>query len=394
MPDLSRFRITYVAGTLGQGGAERQLFYAVCALRRCGAATRVLSFDRGAFWEQPITQAGATVTWLGPEGSRFKRLFRIIRQLQKEPADIVQCQHFYTNAYGTLAAWALNSTAIGALRSNGHFDLLESGRIGGRINLRLPGLLAANSQSSIDYAIRHGVPARRLYFLPNVVDTEQFQPANEPPSGPVTLLAVGRLTREKRFDRFLTILHRLRNQHRLNVRGLIVGPTRPDQELRPELEQQAAALGLFPDGVQFLGRISDMPSLYRQASICVLTSDHEGTPNVLLEAMATGLPVVATNVGGVPEIVQHGQTGFLAAGEDLDALLSATLQLVQKPALRIAMGSKARGYVEQTHSLHHLPFQLNGLYDLALHKRMGSGRKRFSPLSVKISGKNFSRPSA
>ena len=70
---------------------------------------------------------------------------------------------------------------------------------------------------------------------------------------PITLLAVGRLVKAKRLDRFITILRRLREEFHLNVRGLIAGRSSPKQDLRPELENQARTLGLFPDHVQFLG---------------------------------------------------------------------------------------------------------------------------------------------
>ncbi len=368
MLDLSKLRICYLAGTLGQGGAERQLFYAAQALRQSGANVRVMSLEPGGFWETPIRQLGLPVTWAGQDGSRFKRVLRIVKHLRKEPADILQSQHFYTNAYVGVAGLLLNRVGIGALRSNGLFDMTQSGGIGGRINLRLPRMLAANSRSSIQYAMKRGVESSRLYFLPNVVDTERFKPADRRPPAPITLLAAGRLTREKRFDRFLSIVQRLRELG-LVVRGWIVGPTRPNEDLRPELERQAAALGLLPDGVEFLGSVADMSSIYRQSTICVLTSEHEGTPNVLLEAMAAGLPVVATNVGGVPEIVQHGQSGFLAPGEDVNAQVAAIVQLVRDADLRARMGTRARAYVEENHSVHRLSAHLSGLYEEAFSLR-------------------------
>jgi glycosyltransferase involved in cell wall biosynthesis len=371
MLGLSKLKICYIAGTLGQGGAERQLFYAIQALRQNGAAVRVLSLDSGGFWEAPINQLGATVTHVGQTGSRVKRVCRILKVLKKEPADILQSQHFYTNAYASASAFFLNCKAIGAMRSNGFFDLNQCGNLGGRINLHLPQILAANSQSSIHYAMKRGIPASRLFFLPNVVDTERFKPAAKALQGPITLLTVGRLTREKRFDRFISLLHQLRNSFGLDVRGWIVGPTRADQDLRPELEHQAAGLGLRSDVLRFLGSISEMPALYQQSTIFVLTSTHEGTPNVLLEAMASGLPVVATRVGGVPEIVQHGCTGFLAAEDEMDELTNAILALARDPKLAMEVGARARSYVEQTHSVHQLPAQLAELYDLALgiHQR-------------------------
>ena len=364
MLDLSKIRICYLAGTLGQGGAERQLYYAIQALLQSGASVRVMSLESGGFWEDPIKKLGASVTWVGQDRSRLKRVLRIVKELKREPADILQCQHFYTNAYASVAVLLLNCVAIGALRSNGYFDLGQSGRLGGRINLHIPRLLAANSQSSIRFAMERGVPQSRLYFLPNVVDTDRFKPAARENAG-ITLLAAGRLTREKRLDRFLTLIHRLRSEHGLNVRGCIAGPTRSDQDLRPELERQAAALGLFPDGLQFLGSVADMSSIYQQATMCVLTSEHEGTPNVLLEAMAAGLPVVATSVGGIPDIVQHGQTGFLVSGDDREALVQAVLKLIHDPDLRSNMGRRARAYVEETHSIRRLAENLSGLYEIA-----------------------------
>src|SRR5215468_4676354 len=104
MSELSQRRICYLAGTLGQGGAERQLFYAVQALRQNGAGVRVLSLEAGGFWETPIKDLGVPVTCVGEGGSRFKRVMRIVKLLREEPADILQSQHFYANAYAAVAA--------------------------------------------------------------------------------------------------------------------------------------------------------------------------------------------------------------------------------------------------------------------------------------------------
>jgi colanic acid/amylovoran biosynthesis glycosyltransferase len=102
----------------------------------------------------------------------------------------------------------------------------------------------------------------------------------------------------------------------------------------------------------------------------VLTSEHEGTPNVLLEAMATGLPVIATNVGGVPEIVEHGRTGFLVAEDNFGHLVNTTRALIQNSRLRAEIGTQARSYVEECHSVHRLPAYLADLYEMALGTRM------------------------
>jgi glycosyltransferase involved in cell wall biosynthesis len=326
----------------------------------------LLSLDQGEFWEEQIKGLGVRVTCVGDGASRLERLFRIVKALRIDPPDLLQSQHFYANAYVSMAAWFLRARAIGAMRSNGRAEVSESGVLGGWLNLHLPPIIAANSQGAIRYAVGQGVPASRLYFLPNVVDTERFKPSGALSEQPLTLVAVGRLVKVKRLDRFISILARLRTDFHLNVRGLIVGPGCQNEDLRAELENQARNLGLFPDFLQFLGGVSDVRSVYQQAGVCVLTSDFEGTPNVLLEAMASGLPVVATNVGGVPGIVQSGQTGFLCEPDDLDGLVAALVKLVKNSELRMQMGRRARAFVEQNHSLQRLPVYLSDLYELAL----------------------------
>ncbi|MDE3066478.1 MAG: glycosyltransferase family 4 protein [Verrucomicrobiota bacterium] len=373
MRALSQLKLCFLAGTLEHGGAERQLFYILQALCRTGAAPRLLSLDRGEFWEERIKALGVRVTWAGDQPSRLKRLLRVLKELRQDPPDVVQSQHFYANAYAGLAARLLRAGGIGALRSNGHSEVSESGRLGGWLNLHCPRMLAANSQLAIQYAVAHGVPARQLYFLPNVVDTDWFRPATHPSNGTVTLIAVGRLVKEKRLDRFLAILARLTTGFHLNVRGLIVGPGCQDEDLRPELENQARQLGLSQDIVQFRGGVPDTRSVYREAAVCVLTSDYEGTPNVLLEAMACGLPVVASNVGGVPGIVQDGQTGFLLEPDNLEGFTAALAGLVKNAALRTEMGRRARSYVAENHSLHRLPAFLEELYGQALPKALAGG---------------------
>jgi glycosyltransferase involved in cell wall biosynthesis len=366
MRKLSNLKVCFLAGTLEHGGAERQLYYILQALCMSGATPRLLSMDQGQFWENTIKSLGVRVTYVGGRPSRLARLLRVMKEVRKDPPQVLQSQHFFTNAYAGLAARQAGISGVGAMRNDGRSEVRESGPFGGWLNLRVPRIIAANSQIAIQYAIAKGVPASTLYFLPNVVDTDWFKPAGPGPKGPLTLIAVGRLVKQKRLDRFISILGRLRSEFGLDVRGLIVGPGCQTEDLRPELESQARKLGLLPDFVQFRGGVSDMRPVYQEAAICVLTSDFEGTPNVLLEAMASGLPVVATNVGGVPGIVRHGQTGFVMEPDDLEGLIAAIVELVKHSELRTTMAQRARAYVEENHSLHRLPTYLGGLYQLAI----------------------------
>ena len=252
MPAFSQRKICFLAGTLEHGGAERQLFYVVQALCRHGVSPRVLCFDQRQFWEDRIRSLGVPVSWVGQRQSRLTRLGRVLKELRSDPPDVFQSQHFFANAYVALGAAALRIRGVGAIRNEGTAELLKNGRIGGWINLHLPSLIAANSRLAIRQALQLGIPSSRLFFLPNVVDTQCFRPAAHATRRSLTMVSVGRLVKEKRFDRFITILGRLRTEFGLDVKGWIVGPTQ-DPTVRKDLQDQAARAGLFPRFLHFLG---------------------------------------------------------------------------------------------------------------------------------------------
>ena len=146
MRNLSKLKLCFLAGTLEHGGAERQLFYILQALCRAGATPRLLSMDQGQFWEDTIKALGLGVTCVGGQPSRLARLFRVLKEVRKDPPDVLQSQHFFTNAYVGLAAWLSRLSGIGAMRNDGRSEVRESGPLGGWLNLHFPRTIAANSQ--------------------------------------------------------------------------------------------------------------------------------------------------------------------------------------------------------------------------------------------------------
>ncbi len=356
--NFESLRICFIAGTLGQGGAERQLFYILKALQGLGSDISLLSLTKGEFWEERIRDLGIPVVWVGRNATRMWRFARMLSELRKLKPDVVQSQHFFTNTYAAMCGRVLGFRSIGAIRNDAISEIHDTGQFPGRVSLRLPRLIAANSMNGLANAVDLGLDTRRVVHLPNVVDTDDFLPAVRRRGGPVTILAVGRFERQKRFDRLLTVLPLLKERTDASLRALIVGSG-------PELaglQKRARESNLFPGIVQFLPHQAKMADVYRESDILVLTSDWEGTPNVVLEAMASGLPVVATAVGGVPEIVRDGITGFLVSPDDTKSTTDRLLELVCNASLREEMGRAARKDVEQNHSLERLPEFLARVY--------------------------------
>jgi glycosyltransferase involved in cell wall biosynthesis len=206
-----------------------------------------------------------------------------------------------------------------------------------------------------------GVSAERITVLHNGVRVMSATPAAvasvarslalQP--GERVVLSVGRLSREKGQEYLL----RAAAAGARNVRLVVVGDG-PD---RPYLEKLAASLGLA-SRVTFAGLINDVAPYYGLADVFALPSLSEGSPNALLEAMAWGLPVVATHVGGVPEIALDGKTALLGPPRDPAFLSRAVERLLGDRELAGRLGSAAKATVLDRHTPEQRVAALSGLY--------------------------------
>jgi glycosyltransferase involved in cell wall biosynthesis len=181
-----------------------------------------------------------------------------------------------------------------------------------------------------------------------------------PADGPIVGI-VGRLVPIKNHVLFLEMAERV-SAVRPDVLFVVAG----DGELRAVLEAEAArTLG---DRVRFLGWTTDLPTLYAALDIVVMTSLQEGTPVALIEALAAARPVVATEVGGVADVVEHGSNGLLAASGDAEGLAGAVLDLLADDGRRRAMGEAGRAAVAERHSAGHVADRTAGLYEAILRR--------------------------
>jgi glycosyltransferase involved in cell wall biosynthesis len=354
---LRGLRICFIAGTLGRGGAERQLYYILKTLSACQAEPLVICLTSGEAWEEPIKELGVSVVSIDRSCSRARRAFKIALLARRFRPQIIQAQHFYANPYAALAGRLLRVRSVGAVRSSGAAELAANGPLLRHMASRWPDRLLCNSEAARQHLAAAGVVGNKLAVLPNVVDTSFFPAVQHSRHEPTRILGIGRLTEEKRFDRFLRIISQVAASG-LAVSAHIVG----NGPLRCDLEKQAGTLGLR-EHVTFHGEQPDAAPYYSNADVFLLTSDYEGSPNVVMEAAASGLPVVASRVGDVERLVDHGLSGFLFQPQDETTAAESLTQLARDVELRRRMGTEARKKMESERSLTTLAPLLEQIYE-------------------------------
>jgi glycosyltransferase involved in cell wall biosynthesis len=218
-----------------------------------------------------------------------------------------------------------------------------------------------------DQLIRAGVAASRIVVVPNGIDHEAFGPRPHLRAEvrrelglerqAVVLGAVGRLETEKNFPLLLRAFRKLLTGCR-EARLLIAG----EGSLRAPLERMAADLGL-EKRCRFMGHVEDVGRFHQALDLFVQSSDTEGTPNAVLEAMACGTPVVATDAGGTSEVARNGREALIVPVGDEQALVAALQNVLADDARRAGRAAAARRRVETELSFSARMDRLAGIYD-------------------------------
>ena len=333
---MSHPRVLHLIGSLERGGTERQL---VGFLRRCSdpGLHRVAVFYRGGPLAEELPCPWVLIgpmrrRWGGmPSVTRTVLAFR--RSIRDSHAEVVHA-HLGSSQVLAAAAAPLDVPIVASRR--GRTPVLERPWIGraivGAANRRTRLLLCNSNDLVMRARAEPSTPPTLL--IRNGVDLSRFAPAPMP-SGSPTVVMVANMRPEKGHDLFLRgfriVLDRLPE-----ARAILVGGGPSFEEVR----RLTIDLGL-QNAVQFVGGVDDPGPYLAQAHVAALTSPHEGFPNALLEAMACGRPVVATSVGGVPELVMDGRHGRLTPPQ-AQAFAYALIDVLSDPDARDRMGRTAR----------------------------------------------------
>jgi glycosyltransferase involved in cell wall biosynthesis len=384
-------RVGLVIGQLTYGGAESQLFELARALAakaarraaargsdgshesdgsggdglRDGASPIVYCLSASSEpYGSRLREAGVTLRVLPSRGSfDLSRVLALRRALRDDGVSVVHAFLFLASGYAYLATRARRGIRLVTSARNCKPEPNPIRRAVLRAAFRASARILCNSREMERYArTYYGAPEGRTSVVLNGVDVDRFDLPRLAHEG-LRIGTVGRIEKQKNLGVFLDAAA-LVLAERPDARFEIVG----DGSLRAHFQAEVERRGLR--GIVSLpGTRSDVAAFYAGLDQFWLTSDYEGTPNVVLEALASGVPVIATRVGGTPEVVEDGVTGVLVDAGDAVGVASASLGLARDPARSGAMGKAAAAAARERFSIAAMVRATEALYREAWGER-------------------------
>jgi glycosyltransferase involved in cell wall biosynthesis len=362
-------------GSFHQGGSERQAVGLARLLRENGeynvfAATLnregVLLNEMEKLGFDSIPEFKLTSFYNLNFLTQMRKCARFLRE---NHIDIIQTHDFYTNVFGMLAATlARTPLKIASKRETGAMRSASQKRVE-KFAFRLSDAIVVNSEAVRDHLLSRSVATGKINVIYNGLDLERLRPKTTDRVAICQELGLP----ETEGVRFITLVanlrHEVKNQSmflRVANRVLQKFPgthfvLAGEGDLRPALETQAAELGIS-ENVHFIGRCDSLAELLFISDACVLTSFAEGFSNSIIEYMAAGKPVVATKVGGAAEAVVEGETGYLVASDDDEAMAERLIELLGDEEKALAMGVRGKTIAEEKFSSQVQLFKVLDLY--------------------------------
>jgi glycosyltransferase involved in cell wall biosynthesis len=372
VPQGRPYPIAFFLTSFDVGGTERQMVELIRRLDRTDFEVHVACFHRGGPLEARALENVASVATFPINGfgrpSAVRQWLAFARWCRRIGVRIVHTCELYSNVFGLPAA-ALAGVEV---RIGNRRDLVTPDRTRAQLSWQRAAYksahrVVANCTAAAEQLRQEGIPARKIQTIPNGVDCAVFSPGNREPSRPIRrVVTVANLRAEKGHDTLIDAAAILIGLHP-DTEFQIVG----DGPLRAALEREVTVRGLGAR-VRFLGERNDVPALLASSDLFVLPSRSEACPNGVLEAMAAGLPIVASNVGGIPELIDSGVTGVLIEPDSPELLVEAALDLINHPQHACELGRAAREKAESRFSLERMVSNFERLYRAELQRRAAS----------------------
>ena len=363
---MTRVPVAVFLSSFDPGGTERQMIELIRRIDRQRFDVHVACFHRRGAWLARAEEQAASVAEFPIRSFRHAHTLTEARRFAHWCRDhgiaVVHTADLYANIFGLpAAAMAGVPVRIGNRRE------ITIGKSAGQLALQRAAygcahVVVANSQAAAARLARERVPMPRVRVVPNGIALDAYAPRRS--DGPIRrIVTVANLRPEKGHDALIAAMPAVLRR-RPELEFVFAG----DGPCRGRLEALARTTGVA-DRVRFVGHAEDVAGLLASSDLFVLPSRSEAFPNSVLEAMAAGLPVVATRVGGITELVEHQRTGVLVPPDDERALSFALLDLVQWPAHAARLGEAARSTVASRYSYDQMVSAFERIYreQLAVH---------------------------
>jgi glycosyltransferase involved in cell wall biosynthesis len=383
--------VCLLISSLEFGGAERQVVEMVRSFDRQRVRPMVCSLSSEVPLARFLPGNREDLNIVEKRGRfDFTTVFRVAKLLRQQQVDVVHAFLLDAEIVARLAAPLAGVPVVIASERNTDYVRPRLHTIALKSTQGLFDVMVANSTSGKHFNMQTlGLSDARIEVVHNGVDVERFQPDRSAgrafrerlgiPSNTPLIGMVGSYKRQKAQDSFLRMAARVR-QEVPGAHFLLVGePLRDDLEettrFQNEVQQLAAALRIS-DCCRFLGNQQDMKAVYNACDVTALLSRREGTPNVVLESMACGVPVIATDVADNALIVADGKTGFVVPREDYETAAARATQILLKPNFQRELGENARKHACEQFSLRVAASKLENIYTRCLqNKRGGRGQE-------------------
>jgi glycosyltransferase involved in cell wall biosynthesis len=351
------------------GGAETYVRQMAPRLLHAGCAIRVITFMSGGTLVAELRRSGVTVIELGLKDKfDWKAIVRLSRLWRADKPDLVHTHLYHAGIIGRIVAKVMGIPTVvvhqhGAERAR---SIIRSGL--DRMTSSLVSQYVATCRAVADLLQqREGISGTKIQVIYNGIEClDPISPNLDKPhqellSSLITIINIGRLSPEKGHNTLLEAVALLHTSH-TQTRLVLVG----EGESQAFLTERIKELNLNRF-VHMLGSRRDIAELLANADIFALPSDWEGVSMALLEAMAAGVPVVATAVGGTPEVVVDGINGLLVPPRDPEALAGALSRLLLDPGLRQHIGQAGRQSVFERFNIQHTVQQTRALYESLIY---------------------------
>jgi glycosyltransferase involved in cell wall biosynthesis len=362
-------RVLHIIDSLHLGGAQEVVLnLATCGSPRFRHEVATMH-GRGIYWDR-LTQVGVKVHSLSPHKFLPAYLASIPWRILADKPDILHCHLIPSNIIAKPLGALLGVPVI-----INHDHTNDPHRIDNKILLaldkstnRFAHHIIAVAAACRDFLTSHeSIRPEKISLVPNAIDLRRFSPREASrdearaslglPAASRIVAGVGRLNPQKNFALFLDIAAQLAPRFP-DLHFLLAGDGPEEQMLR----EKASALGIA-NRVTFSGYVADTRLVYLAADVLLMPSRYEGLPMTLLEAMAMGLPVVASKLDGIAEVIGDGAEGFLAPSDDAALFAERTAALLADAELSSRISKNARAKIEASFSVERMTSSVEDIYD-------------------------------